>query len=377
MIFSNLYELKTARVVEWEGTKPYILKEIGGVKVGIIGLVPNDVVEKTPVNNRVGFYVDNMLQSTLGHARLLRSLGADLIVVVTHQGVDCASELSEKSGLPLDKVNFEPLKSSICDLDKGLGDYLKRLPPQLVDVVVGGRTPQKMANFVNGTLVMSGYSDGKSFNFAEFVVDTKTKKIVPEKTVVHQPVQFCHEFFKETKDCYPNDKSINHSIRIPATFLGKPIQRDLSLEKKFPNLSQDKLAMTKADFDISKGIVTHKADLTFIKSQNGESQLFVMAIPGKELVRFLEEDYNRKKSDYWKPSPYLLKDGALQIMISGLDLELEKTYRILTDLESIQKTPGLTKYLKSFESESIMHSSWSSIKLEEDTVSSQLASRVR
>src|SRR5690606_23644073 len=104
LLVSNLYELKTARVVEWEGTKPYIIKEVNGVKVGILGLIPDDIVGQTPVNNRVGLFVENMLQSTLRHARLLRSLGAEVIVVITHQGIDFASELAHKSKLPLMKV---------------------------------------------------------------------------------------------------------------------------------------------------------------------------------------------------------------------------------------------------------------------------------
>src|SRR5690606_25383154 len=57
LILTNLYELKTARLVEWKGTKPYLIKDVGGIKVGILGLIPDDIAGKTPINNRVGFYV--------------------------------------------------------------------------------------------------------------------------------------------------------------------------------------------------------------------------------------------------------------------------------------------------------------------------------
>ena len=95
LILSNLYEVKTARAVEWTGTLPYLIREVNGVKVGILGLIPDDVVELTPIDNRIGLYVDSMLESTLRQSRLLRSLGAEIIVVLTHQGLTCGEELAQ------------------------------------------------------------------------------------------------------------------------------------------------------------------------------------------------------------------------------------------------------------------------------------------
>jgi 2',3'-cyclic-nucleotide 2'-phosphodiesterase (5'-nucleotidase family) len=308
LILSNLYELKTARVVEWKGTKSHIIKDVNGVKVGIVGLIPEDIAALTPVNNRVGLFVESMLQSTLRHARLLRSLGADLIVVLAHQGMDCASDLADKSRLPPMKVNFDPARKGVCDLKSPMGQYLERLPPNLIDVVIGGRTEQKMANFVNGILLMSGYADGKSFNFAEFVINTKTREIVQSKTIVHQPILFCHEFFKETNDCFSEDPSVNHEKRIPATFLGKPIERDLKLEKRFPGLSEDNTAKAPKASNASHGLVTFDADISYAPESSGESQLIVISIKGRELAQILEEDFNLKRELQWQPSPFTLKD---------------------------------------------------------------------
>lgn len=370
LLLSNLYELKTARTVEWEGTKPYIIKDFDGVKVGIIGLIPDDIVAQTPVNNRVGLFVENMLQSTLRHARLLRSLGADLIVVLTHQGIDCATEIAEKNKLPLSKVNFEPNKSDVCQMKNVLGEYLERLPHQLVDVVVGGRNHLKMANFVNDTLVLGGFDEGKGFNYAEFVINTKTKKIEPSKTVVHQPVMFCHEFFKETNDCYYEDSSVDHKLRIPAKFLGKQI--DIS---KSTASTENKTNYSHSLKEIQKKLSFHKADLSYAPETSGKTQLVVMTITGRDLVKILEKEYNSGHKDRWLPSPYLLKNEELTISISGLDLELQKEYRILTDLESAQKHKQLVKRVNRYESEAIMTASWSSET--EDSVSVQLAAEVR
>lgn len=372
LLLSNLYELKTARTVEWEGTKPYIVKDFDGVRVGIIGLIPDDIVAQTPVHNRVGLFVENMLQSTLRHARLLRSLGADMIVVMTHQGIDCSSQLAEKKNLPLKKVNFEPQKTGICDLKSPLGEYLERLPPNLVDVVIGGRTHNKMANIVNGTLVMGSFPDGMSFNYAEFVINTKTNKIVPEKTVVHQPVMFCHEFFKETNDCFTEDKSVDHKLKVPAKFLGKMI----STSGESTDGGNASVTFSHDLKEIQKRLIAHKADLSYVPESSGQTQLFVMNVTGKDLLQILDEEFNNGKKDQWQPSPYLLKNGEVTITIAGGDLELNKTYRILTDLESIQKHRKLVKRVNRYDSEAIMSASWSS-GVDEDVVNVQLAAEVR
>lgn len=371
LILSNLYELKTARVVEWEGTKPYLLKNVGGVKIGIIGLMADDIVANTPIHNRVGLYVENMIQSTLGNARLLRSLGADLIVVITHQGIDCNSELAAEAKLPGTKVNFEPLKQNVCNLKGVLGEYLERLPPQLVDVVIGGRNHQKTANFVNGTLVMSGFEDGKSFSFAEFIVNTKTKKVSADETVVHQPVIFCHEFFKETSDCYTEDPSVNHTKRIPATFLGTPIE----VPGSKPPKEEPKVSGIIGKELVAKGLISFTADIAFFPKTTGQSQMFILAVQGRDLIRLLEEDYNQNRASNWLPSPYLEKDHELVLSVAGMEVENEKVYRILTDLESIQQYQMLTKHMSHPESIALMNHSWDSQN--EDSVSTQLAAQTR
>ncbi len=366
LLLGNLYDLKTARVVEWEGTKSHLLKEMDGVKIGIIGIIPDDVVGQTPVNNRVGFYVESMLQSTLRHARLLRSLGADLIVVITHQGIDCHSRLSEEGRLPTDKVNFEPALERACDLRSPLGEYLDRLPPNLVDVVVGGRTEEKMANIVNGIVVLGGFPDGKSFSHVELVVDVNSRQLNREKTVVHQPVLFCHEFFKETNDCYTGDPTIDHSQRTSARFLGKPISPTQEGKSAMPRRREA--------LEVQRAMVLNDAELSYVNASSGDTQLLVLKLSGRELVELLEEDYNSGMKDFWWPSPFLLKQNDLTVSIAGEALDTGRSYRILTDLESAQMHPRLVKRVSSTDVESIVHSSLRSL---EDAVGTGMAASAR
>lgn len=366
LLLSNLYELKTARSVEWKGTKPHLLKEVGGVKIGIIGLIPDDIISQTPVQNRVGLFVENMLQSTLRHARVLRSLGADVIVVLTHQGLDCQSKLLEETKLPAGKINFDPNKENVCDLSSGLGQYLERLPPNLVDVVVGGRLETKMANQVNGIVLLSGFADGKSLNMAELIVDTKTKKVLKEKTVIHQPVYFCQEFFKETSDCYYEDQSVDHSGRIQATFLGRPI---VPL-KTSAQVKTD----SRQNWELTSTVQKYESDIAFTPESTGDTQLMVVKVNGSELRSILEEDFNNHRKDFWKPSPFNSSDDVLTISLNGLEITHSQNYKIIGDLESLQKHPVLSKKISLPESLSLVNVSWNS---EEDTVAVQMSALSR
>lgn len=370
LLLSNLYELKTALNVEWEGSKPYLMKEVDGVKVGIIGLIPDDLVNLTTVQNRVGIFVENSVQSTMKHARLLRSLGAQIIVVLTHQGIDCSSKLSDKTNLPATKVNFEPRRTDVCDLSSPLGVFLERMPPHLVDVVVAGRNHQKMANFVNETLVIGGWENGKSFNYVELFVDKESKKLVPEKTIPHQPVLFCSEFFEATSDCYPEDQSVKHQKRIPAKFLGVKIEKPASVA-----LIQSDELFSSTDSDIEDVVKKSGVDIAFIAETYGASQLVEVEIIGEKLSQILEEDYNQtKKRNSWKPTPFTLKNDELNLTVSGQKLEATKTYKVLGDIDSFRKHPKLKKMIGLSSTKTHLDASWiSQLNTNEDSINTALA----
>ncbi len=366
LLTSNLYELKTARGVEWKGTEQFNLKEINGVKIGIIGLIPDDISTLTPVDSRIGLYVESMLQSTLHQARRLRSLGAHIVVVLTHQGLDCGDDIAETSKLPPTKVNFEPEKEGICNLKSPLGTYLERLPARLVDVVIAGRNHKKVANRINGIAVLSGFGSGKSFSYVELNVEEKTNKLLPEKTLIHQPVMVCREFFKETNDCYIEDPSINHKERVPAKFLGVQVEADEEIRKKFSRFFDDVSVGFNEESDLLKKF---SADLMFNPGTNGSTHFVLLEVSGKELSSWLEQNYNEEESHLWTPSPFYRKDDSLDLNISGSPLAHDKTYRILTDLETLQSRTELRKYIVSGNIVSLPQESWKgSIDTDEVTI---------
>jgi 2',3'-cyclic-nucleotide 2'-phosphodiesterase (5'-nucleotidase family) len=375
VLLSNLFELKTARAVEWPGTKAYELKEINGIKVGILGIVPNDIVELTPIDNRIGLYVENMVQNTLRNARLLRSLGAQIVIVLTHQGVECGKNIAKAQKLPLTKVNFEPERSAVCDMSGVMGEYLTRLPPHLVDVIIGGRNHQKMANYYNGILLLSSFPEGRSFSYAEFFFDAKTNKLLKEQTVVKQPVMFCHEFFKETDDCYTEDPSVDHKAKVVAEFLGKEIRPDEEFKKKFAKFYSPSAASDwKPD---ASALKRFEADVVFFPTTAGNSQLVTVELSGKELKRSLERKFNDNRQEDWIPNPYRIEGRKLYLRVKSESIDNAKTYRILTDVKSLQHDRMLRRLIPAASTRTFTEHSWNTLAQDGDEVSQALAAPQR
>ncbi len=226
VLLSNLLDLKTTKPVEWGKTTPQLLKEINEVKVGFIGLLPDDLPAKLDASVLNGLYVEPAMQSFLKQSRSLRLKGAEVIVLVMHGGVKCGVERAQEKSLPLAKVNFDPRDPKICDNDGALSKFVSELPLGSVDAVITGGGPGKVANFINGIPIMQAFGQGTSFARVDLVWDLEKKAVNAEKTLVHQPVRLCHRFFKESEDCFTEDNSIDHRELIPARYLEKNIFPD-------------------------------------------------------------------------------------------------------------------------------------------------------
>lgn len=149
---------------------------------------------------------------------------------------------------------------------------------------------------------MGNFGKGKSFSFAELYVDTKENKVLLDQSIIQQPVMFCREFFKETKDCYFEDLSIDHKERIPATFLGKPIQ---IAEESEPAVTDN---FSKVDYE--KAVNELEVDIAYISPTTLNTQLIALSIEGRDLVKILEEDFNSQNDKSWIPSPLKLMENT-------------------------------------------------------------------
>ena len=226
VIISNLISLKKATPVEWGNTTPQLLKVVNGVKIGFISLLPDDLPKKLDASVLNGLYIEPGQLSFLRQLRSLRLKGAEIIVLIKHGGVSCGEAKARDKGLPLAKVNFDPRDPNVCDKTDPFVTFLEGLPSGSVDLVLTGGARAKVANFINDIPVVQAMGGGKSFSRVELFWDKKSKQLLRNKTVIHQPTLLCHRFFKASEDCFEGDTSIDHRNLVPAKFLGETVFAD-------------------------------------------------------------------------------------------------------------------------------------------------------
>jgi len=121
---------------------PFILKQIGKIKVAIVGLITTDLSTLALPENIKSVQVKPASESMNALVPALKRIGADLIIAVTHEGVKEDSILAARS-------------------------------PD-IDVIIGGHshTPLFTPKHVNGILIAQAGSRGRWLGKVELTVDT-------------------------------------------------------------------------------------------------------------------------------------------------------------------------------------------------------------
>lgn len=224
ILASNIFDLKNAEPIKWRGVSEFTIKEINSVKVGIISVLSQKEALKAQAKNINGLYIQNQAQNIIEKSKILKRKGANIIIAMTNSNIDCVSQIAQKYNVAPDKVNFDPTEFNIClEYENELSQTLKKLPPNTIDLVITSGSNLKTANFVQGIPVMQNPGQGKYLSWIELMYDEKHNTIVKSQTRIRQPIQLCHQFFKETQDCFIENDIKDREI-IPAKFLGHPVQ---------------------------------------------------------------------------------------------------------------------------------------------------------
>ncbi|MFZ4712668.1 MAG: bifunctional metallophosphatase/5'-nucleotidase [Bacteriovoracaceae bacterium] len=249
-VSSNIIDLNTGELIDWDGVNHSIIKVINGVKVGIIGATTQETPWKTLKDNVRGLYFERLSKVAMEFSKQLRRNGAQVVVLTTHAGILCGYKEAQQHKVPIEVVNLDPTDQSLCDMNDELGLLLSEVSQGTLDAVVAGHTHTKIANFINDVPVIESFSYGKYLGMIELFYDTQERKVLTDKTIIHQPTKFCHFFFKESMDCNTFDKTIDHNSQVPATFLGKDVTPNKEIEKllapyekKVEKMSQEELAV--------------------------------------------------------------------------------------------------------------------------------------
>ncbi|MFA9398788.1 MAG: 5'-nucleotidase C-terminal domain-containing protein [Clostridiaceae bacterium] len=138
---SNIYDKTTGQPVTW--AKPYMIEEVGGIKIGIIGLATPETAYKTAAENVANIEFKNPSESAKEWAVKLKDGSleetVDVVIALTHLGA-----FQDKDG------NITGEAAELAEID-GLS----------VDAILAAHTHQKVVGEVNEIPILESYYNGR------------------------------------------------------------------------------------------------------------------------------------------------------------------------------------------------------------------------
>ena len=155
---ANLIDERTGQAVAWPNVQPSTLIETADVRVGIVGVMTYDALEKTLAAHVHGLATAPLASTVAREAALLRRRGAEVVLLVAHAGGWCG------------RVDDAPTDTSSCDDESEIFQLARQLPPRLVDAIVAGHTHAAVAHEVAGIPIVQAYSRGAAFARVDLIV---------------------------------------------------------------------------------------------------------------------------------------------------------------------------------------------------------------
>lgn len=161
VLCANIVEKATGELVK--GTKPWVILERSGVRIGILGLT----TEYTPFMVTAASFAPYEVRSSVALSKQyipeMRKAGAQIVVVLSH---------------------FPFYVDDDGGLSGELYDVLANIPP--VDVFIGGHIPGDYAGICHNTAVVKGGFGGNSLPHVRLWFDPEKNEVVRKECAVHR-----------------------------------------------------------------------------------------------------------------------------------------------------------------------------------------------
>ncbi|MCK6532659.1 MAG: bifunctional metallophosphatase/5'-nucleotidase [Polyangiaceae bacterium] len=157
MLSANLIEKSTGRAPSWGNLHPSTLVEVGGVKLGIVGVITRETPQIVMPAHFAGLDVTPLAPAIAREAAALRRRGARAVVALAHAGGVCSR-------------HDDPKSASACNADEELNQVARALPAGTVDAMIGGHTHQGVAHYFSGTAVAEAFALGRAFSRIDLTV---------------------------------------------------------------------------------------------------------------------------------------------------------------------------------------------------------------
>lgn len=321
VIAANIYADNGTRVLE-----PYMIKEVDGVKVGIIGMTTEETAFKSHPDNTKGYYFADMIEETQKNVAELKEQGVDIIVVLAHLGLDEGEYTSDLIAEKVEGIDLIVDGHSHTVLEEGrkVGDTL----------IVSTGTAFNNVGRVEMTIEAGELESVKAglltySDFADVVPNADVEALI-EKTKAEQDVIFS-EVVGQTSVTLDGTRGV---VRTGETNLGQ-----LATAAITELTGADAVLVNGGGIraSIEKGDITRGDLQTVFPFGN---TIVVKELTGEQLLEALEygtSEYPNEKGAFphtngvtFTLNAYKTSDRISDVKVNGEALDLNKAYKVAT-----------------------------------------------
>lgn len=322
---ANLYNKNTGKQVEW--AEPYMMKNVNGLEVGIIGISTPETRTSTMPSNIADLEFRDPAPVINDLAKKLRNKGADMVIVVSHMPGTADYDTGELKGELIDTAR----------LTKVTG-------------IIGGHSHHTVTGIINGTPVVEAYKHGRELGNLRYFVRNSNEKIYKARPMSH-PVRSSNMAIKpdETVQAIVDkyQKELEPIMSEVLIEIDKPLERSYDRISNIGNLITDSMVKSsEADiaFQNPGGI---RIDLPAGKLTVGDwyevlpfgNTIVTGEMTGAQIIEVLEQSFTLDKGmmqmaglevkyDSSKPE----YDRVVEVRLAnGEKLQKDKTYLVATN----------------------------------------------
>jgi len=179
---ANLVEKATGQVVDW--AQPTLMMEVGGVRIGVIGIITPATAHMSFPKNIEGLEFLEMVPVVERYRDQLEAQGADLVFLAIHEGLPYDPVQGWANVMAAqDEADREQEGAYGSNYSRG-GMNLMELVNKVrgIDFAVGGHThrgyPEPWIDPQTHTMCFESYGNGSSLGHAVLLVDRATRALV-------------------------------------------------------------------------------------------------------------------------------------------------------------------------------------------------------
>ncbi|HYP77244.1 MAG TPA: 5'-nucleotidase C-terminal domain-containing protein [Polyangiaceae bacterium] len=176
ILSANLIVRGSQETPAWDKLRRSVLVEVGGVRVGFVGLLTRETPSIVLNAWFVGLDVAPLSPALAEEAQKLRRQGAELVIGIAHAGADC-------------KDFSDPVNLSSCKPEAEIFDVARALPAGSVDAIFAGHTHAGVAHVVNGIPIAEAYARGRAFSRIDLRIDGTSHRVLERR--VFPPHELC------------------------------------------------------------------------------------------------------------------------------------------------------------------------------------------